>query len=191
MIASLTGIPKSHTSNSIILDVRGVGYKVFTSTSLIQQVQKDPKPITLFTHTHVRDDALDLYGFKTLESLQLFELIINISGIGPKIAIVLIDKGVDHITTAVSKADVDFFTSIPRLGKKNAQKIIIELKPKLGDLEELDLIGDSPDQKEALNALTGLGFSKKESLKALSQSSKPGDSVEQKITQSIRYLGKK
>ena len=188
MIASLTGKPQPYTSNAIIINVKGVGYQVHLPPSLSSPLLKQDK-VSLFIHTHVRDDTLDLYGFQSLEELQLFKLIISISGIGPKIAIALMDKGVDSINSAIQKADVDFFTSIPRLGKKNAQKIIIELKPKLGSLEDLDLTGESPDSKEVINALTGLGFTKKESKHALTQISDPNDTIEDKITKAIKYLG--
>jgi holliday junction DNA helicase RuvA len=190
MIGQLTGQPAPYISGSLIINVRGVGYKVFVSEKLHLQALQSSK-LTLYTHTHVRDDTLDLYGFDSIENLKLFQLIINISGIGPKIAITLMDKGVENITQAVSKADVDFFTSIPRLGKKNAQKIIIELKPKLGDLEDLDLIGDSPETKEAINALTGLGFSQKQAVKALKQTEAKDDTIETKITKAIKFLGQK
>jgi holliday junction DNA helicase RuvA len=189
MIGQLTGTPAPYTSDAILINVRGVGYKVFVSEKLHLQTLQLSK-LTLYTHTHVRDDTLDLYGFDSLENLKLFQLIINISGIGPKIAITLMDKGVDNITQAVSKANVDFFTSIPRLGKKNAQKIIIELKPKLGDLEDLDLIGDSSETKEAVNALTGLGFSQKQASEALKQTEQKDDSIEVKITKAIKFIGK-
>jgi len=189
MIAQLTGKPLSHTPGVIILQVRGVGYKVSLPPSLSPKLLKQTQ-VTLYIYTHVRDDTLALYGFTSLEELQLFELIINISGIGPKIAISLIDKGVDAINSAVSQADVDFFTSIPRLGKKNAQKIIIELKPKLGDLQDLDLTDEAPETLETLDALISLGFTKKEARLALKNidSQLP---LEAKITQAIKNLGKK
>ena len=191
MIGQLTGEPKQLTSDSIIINVNGVGYLVFTPPTFQAKIIKEKSITTIFTHTHVKEDALDLYGFSSLEDLKLFKLLINISGIGPKIAITLIDKGVEAITTAVSKADIDFFTSVKRLGKKNAQKIIIELKPKLGDLNELDLLGESPETKEAIDALTGLGFNKNKANLALKEVSKEGDSVEEKIKKAIKYLGQK
>lgn len=189
MIGSLTGKPTAHHPGAIVLKVRGVGYKVFVPPSLPQKLLKQPS-VTLFIHTYVRDDTLNLYGFQSLAELQLFELIISISGIGPKIAIALLDQGVDSINSAISKADVDFFTSIPRLGKKNAQKIIIELKPKLTDLQDLDLAGDSPETLETLDALISLGFTKKEARLAL-KNIDPDLPLEAKITQAIKNLGKK
>ncbi len=189
MIASLTGTKKPLNQQAIIIDVRGVGYKVFVPPSLLPQAPKLTTPITLYTHTHVRDDALDLYGFKTREDLNLFILLINVSGVGPKIAITLIDKGVKAISSAVAHADIDFFTSVPRLGKKNAQKIIIDLKSKIGDLEDLDLTDSSVDQKEVLDALVGLGFSKKQALQAM-KSIDTTLPIERKITLAIKFLGK-
>lgn len=185
MIAKLTGQPEILDSQSIILDVNGVGYKVFVPQKLIQTL-----PSTLYIHAHIRDDAYDLYGFLTLADLQLFKLIISVSGIGPKTGLNLLEKGVEQIKAAVMKADVDFFSTVPRLGKKNAQKIIIDLKSKLGSLKDLDLTETSGDSKEVINALIGLGFSRHEAKEAFDQvSDQP--TIEAKISQAIKLLGKK
>lgn len=185
MIAKLTGKPEILDNQSIILDINGVGYKVFFNPKSNQLL-----PSTLFIHTHVKDDALDLYGFISKEELQLFKLLISVSGIGPKTGINVMAKGVEAITQAVSRADVDFFTTIPRLGRKNAQKIIIELKSKLGSLKELDLTSETSATKDVINALIGLGFSRVEAREALNQvSDQP--TLEAKISQAIKLLGKK
>ncbi|OIN89309.1 Holliday junction branch migration protein RuvA [Candidatus Beckwithbacteria bacterium CG22_combo_CG10-13_8_21_14_all_01_47_9] len=183
MIARLTGKPERLTSDSIILDVNGVGYKVSIggNTAMIE-------PLTLFIHTHVREDSLDLYGFLTKEELQLFKLVINISGIGPRTGMLLLNQGVEAVMAAIAKADVDFFTSIPRLGKKNAQKIIIELKPKLGDMTALDLTGDTSETKDAINALVNLGFQPKEARAAFRQAE--GGDLDTKIKAALKNLGK-
>ena len=185
MIAKLTGQPEIMDNQSIILEVHGVGYKVFVPQKLIQTL-----PSTLYIHSHIRDDAYDLYGFLTLADLQLFKLIISVSGIGPKTGLSLLEKGVEQIKAAVMKADVDFFSTVPRLGKKNAQKIIIDLKSKLGSLKDLDLTETSGDSKEVINALIGLGFSRSEAKEAFDQvSDQP--TIEAKISQAIKLLGKK
>lgn len=185
MIAKLTGKPEILDHQSIILEVNGIGYKVFFNRKPNQSL-----PLTLFIHTHVKDDVFDLYGFISKEELQLFKLLISVSGIGPKTAINVIDKGVEAITQAVSKGDVGFFTTVPRLGRKNAQKIIIELKSKLGSLTELDLSVDSSETTDAISALVTLGFSKNEARTAIAAA--PGNqSLEQKISFAIKYLGKK
>ena len=187
MIAYLTGPAESLGADALMIRVGDIGYKVFVPAKLRQGLKAD-QPISVYVHTHVREDALDLYGFTTLDELKLFELIINVSGIGPKTGLLILNFSVDEITAAVSKADLDFFTAIPRLGKKNAQKVIIELKPKLGDLEELNLAGESPETNQALQALTNLGFSKKEAISALRQS--PADlDLETRIKTAIKYLG--
>jgi len=185
MIARLIGKPERLAQDSIIVDVNGVGYKVFVTAG----VPLSEAPIALFIHTHVREDTLDLYGFLSQEELQLFKLIINISGIGPRIGLLLLNQGVGAITNAVAKADVDFFTSIPRLGKKNAQKIIIELKPKLGDLTALDLAGESSETKDAINALINLGFKPREAREALRQAE--GGDVDLRIKSALKNLGKR
>ena len=187
MIAYLTGPAESLGAESLMIKANGVGYKVFVPSKLRQGLRAD-QPLSVYIHTHVREDALDLYGFATLDELRLFELIINISGIGPKTGLLLLNSSVEEITAAVSKADLDFFTAIPRLGKKNAQKIIIELKPKLGDLEDLNLADESPETNQALQALVGLGFSKKEAMAALRQS--PADlDLELRVSTALKYLG--
>ena len=187
MIAYLTGLAESLGFDALMITVGGIGYKVFVPAKLRQGLKAD-QPISVYVHTHVREDALDLYGFTTLDELKLFELVINVSGIGPKTGLLILNFSVDEITAVVSKADLDFFTAIPRLGRKNAQKVIIELKPKLGDLEELNLAGVSPETNQALQALTNLGFSKKEAIMALRQS--PADlDLETRIKTAIKYLG--
>lgn len=185
MIAKLTGKVERLTADSIIVDVNGVGYKVFVPGSIGTAADN----VCLFIHTHMRDDALDLYGFASREELELFKLIINIAGIGPRTGLLLLGQGVGAVTAAVAKADVDFFSGIPRLGKKNAQKIIIELKPKLGDLAELDLAGENSETRDAINALVGLGFKPKEARAALRQA-ETGD-LDARIKAALKSLGKR
>src|SRR5690348_4195986 len=132
MIGMLTGKLSFRNDPYIILDVGGVGYKIYASASILNKAQLNEQ-ITIFTHLHVKEDALDLYGFATQEDLRLFEQFISVSGIGPKTAIGVFTHGSrEQIITALMHADVDFFTSVPRLGRKNAQKLIIELKNKIG-----------------------------------------------------------
>jgi Holliday junction DNA helicase RuvA len=188
MIAYLSGQPQAFTTDSIILQANQVGFQVFLPLKTHLAVLKQAS-VKLFIYTHVREDTLELYGFNTLAELRLFKLIISISGIGPKIAIHLIDQGVSAIEEAVINADLEFFTAVPRLGRKNAQKIIIELKSKLGSLKELDLAPEPAEIKEAVNALVSLGFSQKQARQALRQATKPEDALEVKITKAIKYFG--
>lgn len=190
MIGALQGKIFTVARNPLVLMVAGVGYSVFVPNKLISKLTRDTN-ITLFIHTHVRDDALDLFGFPTLEELDLFNLLLGVSGVGPKTALAVIDQGVDEVISAVSVSDVEFFTSIPRLGKKNAQKIIIELKGKLGSIRELDLTGETENEtREILEALTGFGFEKSEALSVLKKISRKAP-LEQRLREALKYLAKK
>lgn len=188
MIGKLTGIIDDNKTNPLIVDVAGVGYLVSVPEKFLASI-KLGRPHTLFIHTHVREDALDLYGFSTAQEIALFNLLLTVSGIGPRTALLVVDRGVDLVETAVRKSDVDFFTTIPRLGTKNAQKIIIELKSKLGSSKALNLAGDSSETKEVVDALLSMGFDKHEVRKVLEKVGEE-NSVEQKVRIALKLLGK-
>ena len=191
MIGALTGTVFSSSRNPLILMVGGVGYRVFITEKLGSLV-KTNETITLFTHLHVREDALDLYGFGQPEELALFALLITVSGIGPRTGLAIINRGVTPIQKAVTSSDVTFFTTIPRVGKKNAQKIIIELKTKLGSIADLNLAENLGDEtKDVLDALTGMGFGRSEVLEAIKNlNPEVQEGVEEKIRHALRLLGK-
>ncbi len=189
MIGLLKGILLLRNDPYVVVDVHGVGYKVCASPDFLSKYHIGDT-ITLFIHTHVREDALELFGFTDQAHLELFELLISVSGIGPKTAIGVFGiGGKDQIIGAIRKADVDFFTGVPRLGKKNAQKIIIELKNKIGAVEELDLAGER-DVDEVVSALTSFGFSEAEAKAALRQIGETDASVSEKVRLALKYLGK-
>ncbi|HVF69283.1 MAG TPA: Holliday junction branch migration protein RuvA, partial [Xanthomonadales bacterium] len=147
--------------------------------------------IKLFTHTHVREDVLELYGFPDHSDLKLFEYLISVNGVGCRTASGIFSVGNrSAIIQAIIGADVAFFTSVPRLGKKNAQKIIIELKNKIGGGEDLDLSADGQENNEVIAALKVFGFSVSESQEAIRALSGKGETVEEKIRLALKYLGK-
>ena len=189
MIGALTGIVYTSDRNPIILSVGGVGYRVHVPPKLIGQIKPDSK-LSLMTHMAVREDAIELYGFSNNQELNLFELLLTVSGIGPRTALSVVDRGGAAVEHAVANSDVDFFTTIPRLGKKNAQKIIIELKSKLGSVKELDLTGESTGEtREILEALLAMGFDRKEALYAIKKLDNT-DPIEKKIRSALKLLGK-
>ena len=190
MIASLKGKIEIKDSPFVVIDVSGVGYKVFVSPKLFASLIQGENA-TIFTYTHVREDILDLYGFLEFADLKLFEYLIGVSGVGPKTAIGIFAFGTrPEIIGAILKGDVDFFTRVPRLGRKNAQKIIIELKNKFGEGADLDLSGtDGSDKDEVVMALKTFGFSQSEAVEAIRTLDKDL-STEQKIKQALKYLGK-
>lgn len=164
MIAYLQGEPLFTASIPVIL-CGGVGYGVHLTLST-QAKLRGARETTLFIYSHIKEDAFDLYGFLTEEEKLLFLKLIDVDGVGPKTALSIMDRGVSEVVRAVQAADLSFFQSVPRVGKKSAQKIIIELKSKLGG-EELSLVEPVGKAKEALEALTALGFPETESKKVL------------------------
>lgn len=190
MIGRLTGIIDSHIHNPLIIDVHGVGYVVHIPERHLAGI-KPGRRHTLFIHSHIREDAFDLYGFASERELVLFELLLTVSGVGPKTALAVTDRGVDAVENAVRKSDVDFFTTIPRLGTKNAQKIIIELKSKLGSSKMLDLTGaESGETKQVIDALTTMGFDRQEIRETLKKLDTKDVTIEQKIRHALKLLGK-
>ena len=191
MIALLKGKVEFVDGLSIILDVNGVGYRVLVPSKIFLNA-KIKEELKLFIYTHVREDTLDLFGFADLPDLKLFQHLISVSGVGPKTALSIFSFGErDSIIEAIIKGDVDFFPAVSRLGRKNAQKIIIDLKTKLGSIEELDLSGHTDGaSSEVLAVLKSFGFTSKESQDALRAVGKNAETTEEKIRLALKYLGK-
>lgn len=189
MIGYVRGIITITRDQFVFVDVSGVGYKVFVSPSTLPKLPKDTE-VTLYTYMHVKEDVLELFGFLNLSDITLFEQLIGISGIGPKTALGIFSLGESKdIIQAIINADTSYFSGVPRLGKKNAQKIIIELKNKVGSTRTIDL-SESEDSDEVITALQSIGFSQKEAYDAFRKVNGEGKSVEEKIKLALKYLGK-
>ncbi len=189
MIGFLSGSVKDKYPT--IIDVGGVGYLVHVPDRTSEHLTVNSS-CQLYIHTHVREDALDLYGFATKEELRLFELLLTVSGVGPRTGLTILNRGVSEIEKAVRESDVEFFTMIPRLGRKNAQKIIIELKNKLGSVHDLDLKEtDNGETKQVIEALLSMGFAKGEVAGTIKKLGATEISVEQKIRRALQLLGRK
>lgn len=175
----------------ILLDVHDVGYKVLVGKQILGSLQGIGQTLQVFTYTHVREDMLELYGFHEPQDLKLFELLISVSGIGPKTALGVFTLGTrQEIVQAIGKGDVTFFSGVARLGKKNAQKIIIELKSKFGGGEtDLDLEGGREDD-EVIAALVGFGFSQQEARDAMRKVVGENLSTSDRIRLALKQLGK-
>jgi Holliday junction DNA helicase RuvA len=191
MIGALKGTILEGIQNPIIVMVNNVGYAVhITETTRITLGAK--KEHLFYIHTHVRDDALDLYGFLSKEELAIFELLLTVSGVGPRTALLVTAHGFEKIHTAIVQSDVGFFTDIPRLGKKNAQKIIIELKSKLGSLTDLDLtLEDSQGSTDIREALLSMGFVKAEVVEVTKKIYDPAKTLPELLREALKLLSKK
>jgi holliday junction DNA helicase RuvA len=191
MIGTLKGTVEYREDPYVIVDVNGVGYKVLVPITVLARINALGDSIKLYTHTHVREDVLELYGFSDPSDLKLFEHLISVSGVGCRTASGIFSVGNrSEIIQAIIGNDVAFFTSVPRLGKKNAQKIIIELKNKIGGGDDLDLSADSQENNEIVAALKVFGFDPKESQEAIRALAGKGETVEEKIRLALKYLGK-
>jgi holliday junction DNA helicase RuvA len=168
MIGYLAGTIKHIGTDFCIVLINGVGYEVFTPTRTLQQLLSD-QPIELYVYTHVKEDQLKLFGFTSTAEKDLFTAVLGVSGVGPKTALSILSAGtVSQIQKAIIEADVLFLTSIKGLGKKTAQKIIIELKSKLGSIQELDLSdSESNYSSDVVLALQSFGFLKRDIIKTL------------------------
>jgi len=191
MIGWLNGTVIIRDDPYIILDVNNIGYKVHAASDVLSSIVKIGSKLQAFTYTFVREDVLNLYGFLKYSDLKLFEALINVSGVGPRTAIMIFSIGnSDEIKKAIMEADTGFFKRVPRLGSKNAQKIIIELKNKLGGVGELNLNGeDRAARSEISLALKTFGFSTKEIDDAV-KNIDSAKSIEDQITLALKYLGK-
>lgn len=192
MIGTLKGTIDYREDPAIIVDVHGVGYRVNVPTTVLSRINGVGHEIKLFTHTHVREDVLELFGFTDPSDLKLFQYLISVSGVGCRTALGIFSVGSRNaIIQAISDGDVSFFTTVPRLGKKNGQKIIIELKNKLGAGGEIDLSdGAGADQGELMTALKAFGFSAGEAQEAVQALNGKGETVEEKVRLALKYLGK-
>ena len=183
MIAYLKGKVIDTAKDKVTLDVNGVGYLVHTTETV-----SSGESAQYYIYTHVREDTLDLYGFSDKPKLELFKLLIGVSGVGPKVAMAVLSSAEpEKIYSAVSKADVSFFKAIPGIGKKGSQKIIIELKGKVGSVTDIDL-GD--EGEDLVEGLTSMGFDRKQIRKAIVKLD-PKLTDEQKLREAIKLLGKK
>jgi len=179
MIGYLQGKPLVQNQTLLVI-THGVGYQVNVSPRILNQAAA-LEEVTLYVYTHVREEQLELYGFLQPAEKDMFQLLLSVSGVGPRIALAIAEYGPEKISDAVQTANVTVFSSVPRVGKKLAQKIIIELKSKLGSLYELQLGPQNRQQQDVIEALQALGFAESEIHQALPQLNQ----VEQQDTPAI------
>lgn len=183
MIGYLRGRVIRNDIKSILLDVHGVGYRVFSHIGELEQ--KKSSELELYTYLAVRENALDLYGFTTKDELDFFELLLTVSGIGPKSAMAILSvASIATLKTAISTEDSSHLTKVSGIGKKNAEKIVLELKDKIGTYV-FDGKLESHDS-DAIEALKALGYSEKESREALKKAE--GKNTEEKIKSALKKL---
>jgi holliday junction DNA helicase RuvA len=189
MIGRLRGTMVERNVDRVVLDVGGVGYAVAVTPRTLVTLPPVGEEAVVHTHLHVREDQLALYGFASVEERDLFDLLLGVSGVGPKVALAISATFTpDELRTAVSTNDQASLTSVPGIGKRSAEKLMVELRPKM------DVFGESAVSSgpisEAREALEGLGYGTDEIRGILS--SLDGDlPVEELVKQSLQQLGKR
>ncbi len=192
MIAQLKGVVAEIIGNSVILFVSGVGYKIYTTAEVIKKIRKlKDKEIILKTHLAVRETSLDIYGFLDSEELRFFEMLISISGIGPKSAIAILNVAdTETLKKAISSGESSYLIKVSGIGKKNAEKIIIELRDKLGTIENLKDTEALTGEIDTLEALQTLGYSQKEAREAMKKIEKNISGSKNLLKEALKILGK-
>ena len=185
MIGSLRGRVIDVLATSVLLEIQGVGYRVMVPASALSTVKAGDEAF-FYIHDRIREDAHDLYGFLSAEDLRLFEQLLNVSGVGPKVATAIMAVGsAEAVRRAIMAGDVARMTSVPGVGKKTAQKIILELKGQLVEAE-----GESSEDRDAIEALQSLGYSAMQAREALKNVGADIVDVSARVREALRRLSK-
>jgi len=190
MICGIRGKIESKDSGLVEVNVNGVYYQVFIPKRLANKIIVG-ETRRLRTYMQVAETEMNLYGFETREDVDMFRMLISVSGVGPKSGLVIFDdNGVEEIRQAVIDADVDFFKKVKGLGLKTAQKIIIELKSKIGGIKDLDLSAQKENAKsdEAYLSLVQLGFDKKSALEVIKKIPKKLETTEKRLAWCLKNM---
>ena len=200
MFAYIKGSLEMKSSGYIVIDINGLGYKIFMSQSNIDTIGELHNIIKVFTYVKVREDDISIFGFKTQEELKMFELLISVSGVGAKSALVMLSCiEPSDFAIAVISNDVKVLTKVPGIGNKSAQRIILELKDKLKEEQIEEILKDSSKKtkdnseniNEAISGLMVLGYSKKDIEKAFEHLDIDNLSIEDLIKKGLILLSQK
>ena len=186
MIAYLKGKIISGGVNHVILDVNGVGYKIFTTKFPTEGSEQ-----IFFIHEVIREDVYDLYGFQDSHELDLFEKLISVNGVGPKAALSILNyTNSDQVISAIATDDINFFQGVPGIGKKVAGKIILELKAKLTKIQGDGILAKMGREAEedVVEALVSLGYKKQEAQKVISKLPKDIEKSEEKVRWCLKNI---
>lgn len=189
MIAMLRGVLELREDDAVMVDVNGIGYYVHVPRSVLNDLGREGSEVALYTHLHVRENELSLYGFSTIDQRALFQKLLTVSGVGPRVGMALLSAFTpDQLRMAIAEGSVSRLAQAPGVGKRTAERIILELKGKI-DLGKLVPAGETRlADVEVLAALESLGYSRSEALEALRHIPAGALSLEEKLTEALRYF---
>ena len=190
MIAFVKGTIADISDRSVIIETQGVGYEVATTTDTLA-VAKLGSEMALFTHLVVREDSMELYGFKSRQELTFFQMLITVSGVGPRSAIAIVSLGsIDSIQRAIGAGDATYLTSVSGIGRKTAEKIIIDLRDKLAALGHNAASGELSGDSDVIEALMKLGYTREEGRDAIKRIPATAVTLNDKLREALKYIGK-
>jgi Holliday junction DNA helicase RuvA len=193
MIATLEGTLEYRGVDSVIINVGGMGFQVHVPGSTLSQLGAIKDKVSLYTHLHLREDNVSLYGFASEEELALFKNLISVSGIGPKVALALLSAlDPEQLAMAITGGNVDVISQVPGIGKKKAGRLVVELKGKLEREWKGALLPLVAEDADAIAALTNLGYSLREATQAVSNLSDAKElTLEEKVRMALQQLAAK
>jgi len=194
MIAGLHGKLESLGDDGAVIDVNGIAFQVYMPTSALAALGKVGDEVSIHTHLHLREDNITLYGFASPEELRLFQTMLGVSGLGPKLALAMLSAmSPDKLVMAIAGGNADLLKAVPGVGKKVAERVILELKDRIGaGWITAPGVEIAEGNTEVAAALTSLGYSATEAAQAVvSLPHDPGLSLEERIKLALGYLGGK
>jgi len=192
MISRLKGILLEKTADKMVVDVTGVGYEVGISLITFYDLPEPGGPVSLYIHTHVREDTLSLFGFLKKEEKRLFEHLITVSKIGPRMALNILSRmPFDELKSAIRRSEVGRLTSLPGVGTKTAERLVLELRDKMGvepavETESTSLLSMDGVAGDAVSALMNLGYKRNEAEKAVTRACQDNSS-DQKLEEMLKH----
>ena len=194
MIATLEGTLEYRGVDSVIINVGGIGFQVHVPGSTLSQLGAINDKVSLYTHLHLREDNVSLYGFASEEELALFKNLISVSGIGPKAALALLSAlNPEQLAMAIASGNVDVISQVPGIGKKIAGRLVVELKGKLErEWKKGAVLPLAAENTDAIAALTNLGYSLREAIQAVSNLPDSSElTLEEKVKMALQQLAAK
>ena len=193
MIAAIEGILEYFGVDSIIVKVGGIGIRVYVPSSSLSKLGAAGDNVSLYTHLHLREDNISLYGFTSSEELALFKNLISVSGVGPKVALSLLSSlAIEQLAMAITSGNAELISQAPGIGKKVASRIVIELRGKLEREWKEAALPLAPEDADAIAALTSLGYSLREATQAISSLPNSSElSLEEKVKLALQQLAER
>jgi len=192
MISYLEGKILDKNEKFFVVDVNGIGYKIFSHSGILEKIPEKGQNVKIWTHLYIREDAMDLYGFLNKEELEFFEILISISGIGPRSALGILEVApASSLKQAIVSEDETFFTKVSGIGRKTAQRLILELKSKLAKTVVLEKGGGFKETSDAFEALVALGYRQSDVRRILNELPKDMKSAEAKVKEVLKRLGRR